>query len=657
MKYKDIMNYKKHMVALFTAASCLVSAPALSLNLLPVPNVNKSFIEAGRSTAQYGTTSIFGAQQQSFFSTGFNGAFYVYEDPGDGFDGLSRDELLNDYTANEYQFVGSNGEYNFMNFGVKVAATEKWVAGLSNRPVIGESNLFVFIVGKDANGNWEKCPTINGNVDCANAPGNFHRIDLDPIFDGRQGFMLDIELTDSLLIVSDHTNGVYVVYEYDETADVWTINATSEGTAFSSISVSKNNIIAQGGFYSTNSTTGAVTFIEIVTTSHYSSSGSSSKLIFPPLGVTEFGSLVAISDDGSDLAITGKTISGDDVLVFYSDENGTWIPNSRFEYDADSVLSVQFDNSASLGQAIVSLRSNDTLSYLSYVNYYVEEPGTTSATSAIITTTQSWELIGGQALQEVLDHVNDIDYNNGDSDYYFDSNGFNESLQTNEQEFFSIDEVGFSNGTFIQGWRCFDQRSVIDDEIETCSGGAVVSRFIDSLKPEINGEETLVFSNFNQTDGAESSESFWSSAGEASWRRNSGGTPSGSTGPTIGADGSSYYYYIETSRGQGMFESGDVTTLESGWFNPENASLSFDYHAFGTNIGELNLEVYFANAWSEFGFRSDGLFDNQSQDWESAEVNLDIFTFFDAPVKVRFKYIAAGGFRGDIALDNIEISN
>ena len=84
--------------------------------------------------------------------------------------------------------------------------------------------------------------------------------------------------------------------------------------------------------------------------------------------------------------------------------------------------------------------------------------------------------------------------------------------------------------------------------------------------------------------------SSWSgdiSSGNGYWRINSGGTPSSSTGPLSSQSGNEYLYF-ETSTG-GL----DTATIVSSPINLSSGSLeaelTFWMHAFGSNIGTLNV--------------------------------------------------------------------
>ena len=133
------------------------------------------------------------------------------------------------------------------------------------------------------------------------------------------------------------------------------------------------------------------------------------------------------------------------------------------------------------------------------------------------------------------------------------------------------------------------------------------------------------------------------------WLRNSSGTLTPNTGPANGADGSDWYVYLETSPG-GAYYAGNDAILQSPMIPGFNRVLKFDYHMFGVEIGTLNIDIYdgvWHNAvWSLGGQQQN----SNTADFGQAFVNLSEFT---GPIQIRFRAVAAGGSKGDIALDNI----
>lgn len=132
------------------------------------------------------------------------------------------------------------------------------------------------------------------------------------------------------------------------------------------------------------------------------------------------------------------------------------------------------------------------------------------------------------------------------------------------------------------------------------------------------------------------------------WTIKSGSTPSNNTGPSSASQGS-YYAFLETSSGSAN-SSGDNARLVSPSVSGAK-SLTFDYHMLGNAIGTLNVDVQLSGSWNNAIWSKSG---NQGSSWQSASVDLSSYS---GSIKVRFHAIAAGGWQGDIAIDDIVISD
>ncbi|MCW8956865.1 MAG: putative Ig domain-containing protein, partial [Gammaproteobacteria bacterium] len=135
------------------------------------------------------------------------------------------------------------------------------------------------------------------------------------------------------------------------------------------------------------------------------------------------------------------------------------------------------------------------------------------------------------------------------------------------------------------------------------------------------------------------------------WIRDSGGTPSVSTGPASGADGSNYYVYFETSSGY-AFTAGDTAIFEGPMLTDTNIHLYFQYHLYGAETGILAVDVLSGGIWINDVWSISG---QQQLDYGSpyTAVDLDLTAF--SVSQIRFRATAMGGFLGDIAIDNIDI--
>lgn len=172
--------------------------------------------------------------------------------------------------------------------------------------------------------------------------------------------------------------------------------------------------------------------------------------------------------------------------------------------------------------------------------------------------------------------------------------------------------------------------------------------------PVGGGGNTTIVENF------ESGMDFWyvPTSSPKDWTLDSAGTPSSSTGPsrdsTLGTS-SGTYLYMETSSGHAYY-SGDTAIVESDLFLANNnTSISFRYHMYGSNIGSLYLEVYTGGSWVTLWSRSGQQHGSSTSTYSTGSASLAAFS--GSNIKLRFRGVAAGSYRGDMAIDDLVISN
>lgn len=179
-----------------------------------------------------------------------------------------------------------------------------------------------------------------------------------------------------------------------------------------------------------------------------------------------------------------------------------------------------------------------------------------------------------------------------------------------------------------------------------------------------NYADTVVASRpdyFQEEDAARLSLDFedevvwWQNLGEFEWVVRSSATPSGGTGPTS-FDGS--YAYLETSANYAN-SAGDEAILVSSPFAP-NAShkLRFDYHMYGSDIGSLSVEVLVSGEtqiWQPIWYRNGQQHSSGSNSWSEAVI--DLTDFANKFIQLRIRSVARGGYKGDIAIDDIKLDN
>ncbi len=138
---------------------------------------------------------------------------------------------------------------------------------------------------------------------------------------------------------------------------------------------------------------------------------------------------------------------------------------------------------------------------------------------------------------------------------------------------------------------------------------------------------------------------------DVDWRVFSGATFSSGTGPSgDNTSGSGNYIYIESS--------GDCSFNQANLISPcfdlslsSAARLTFYYHMFGLDMGELHVDVYDGSIWHLDV--TPALIGNQGGVWRYVEADLSAFSGMN--VNVRFRGITGTSFRSDIAIDDISI--
>lgn len=161
-----------------------------------------------------------------------------------------------------------------------------------------------------------------------------------------------------------------------------------------------------------------------------------------------------------------------------------------------------------------------------------------------------------------------------------------------------------------------------------------------------------VVSNFPYNEGFETTSFNWNQTNDddINWTRRTGTTPSSSTGPT-GASEGAYYMYIEASSPNYPAK---TANLESDCFDlsgATSASLSFDYHMYGSNMGSLKVQAKIGNgAWADLWTLSG----NQGNSWKQAVISLNDYAG-NSEVILRFSGETGVSFRSDICIDNMQL--
>lgn len=149
------------------------------------------------------------------------------------------------------------------------------------------------------------------------------------------------------------------------------------------------------------------------------------------------------------------------------------------------------------------------------------------------------------------------------------------------------------------------------------------------------------------------------SGGDCPFTRDKGGTPSGGTGPSIDhtlGTSSGYYIFTETSSGNNKCnDAGDNAYLYSKSFIPIDANLSFWWHAYGSEIGDLNLKLSDDNqaTWKPLWSRT-GQYQTASDQAFETQVYSDLSEYNKKNISLMLNmHKTKTGIHGDLGLDDI----
>jgi len=133
------------------------------------------------------------------------------------------------------------------------------------------------------------------------------------------------------------------------------------------------------------------------------------------------------------------------------------------------------------------------------------------------------------------------------------------------------------------------------------------------------------------------------------WQPNTGGTSTGSTGPSMDhTSGSGVYAYTESSYGT----NGDSTMLITPCMDIRTLvapKLKFWYHMYGSSMGTLAVDVFYGNGYIHNIWTMSG---DQSNQWKMAIVDL---TPYKSITEIRFRGLRGSSSYSDMAIDDIMI--
>lgn len=140
------------------------------------------------------------------------------------------------------------------------------------------------------------------------------------------------------------------------------------------------------------------------------------------------------------------------------------------------------------------------------------------------------------------------------------------------------------------------------------------------------------------------------------WRTHSGGTGTGGTGPSADhTSGSGKYLYLEGSGNGGA----GCTNKEAQVHMPcldltgtNNPTLSYWYHAYGSGIGSLHVDVLAEGKWHLDVAPT--VVGDQGDQWVQEHASLSAFS--GKEITVRFRGRTGNGYVSDLALDDVNLS-
>lgn len=140
------------------------------------------------------------------------------------------------------------------------------------------------------------------------------------------------------------------------------------------------------------------------------------------------------------------------------------------------------------------------------------------------------------------------------------------------------------------------------------------------------------------------------------WRTHTGATGTGSTGPDFDhTTGTGKYLYLETSSTDGSGCQNKAADLHSTCMDLRNTHqpmLDYWYHAYGSSIGSLQVDVLGDSGWTNAVLPP--VIGDQGNLWKNSVAPLQAFE--NQVVVVRFAGKTGGGYTGDLAIDDIKVT-
>ena len=301
------------------------------------------------------------------------------------------------------------------------------------------------------------------------------------------------------------------------------------------------------------------------------------------------------------------------------------------------------DNYIALGHAL-----NNTFDYIFLDDFHYEgipscvKPSNLTASNITANNADiSWVAGGNESLWQIQWGV--VGFNPGSgtldttSNLSYSLTGLNSSMG---YDFYVRSLCGAGDTSYWQGPLSFNTLIQGPVGVNCNSGGNAGLIFIDDLESQGNWTGDFASGSF---------------ISNGMWNINSGGTGSFGTGPDVSHSGSNYFYY-ETS-GSNPTSGSMISPLIDLSTATDEAELSFWMHAFGAEIGTLNLGI--GNSQSgpfTTVFSSSGEIQTANNS-PYQNVGINLTSYLGQQIYLQFDYTSENSYTGDIAIDLIEVTS
>jgi hypothetical protein len=164
-----------------------------------------------------------------------------------------------------------------------------------------------------------------------------------------------------------------------------------------------------------------------------------------------------------------------------------------------------------------------------------------------------------------------------------------------------------------------------------------------------SGSSYFIFSDeLDATNG-------WTGFGNGTWTPSNGTTSSSSTGPSGAFSGNGYFYFEASSPNYPNVTSSVISPAINLSAANSTAELSMFYHAYGANIGnlEIGISTSAAGPFTTIGGISQQIQNSETDPW--LPIGIDISSYIGQTIYIELKYTSGSSFAGDMSIDLIQV--